>query len=163
MHALPEMKTPHKIGTGQKSDLTAIHPWGCKAWVKRLDVGKLEPRAEECRSWASMMSRRDIGFIGLERTELVVERDVYFNESEALEPEEAPVEGRMMHLPTRSIPIHPTPLEIIQNLRNLSTMHQTCQTRHVNLKTSKNTPKIHPEMHQTPPETPIPAPHQRSR
>ena len=47
-HTLPEMKMPHEIGTGQKPDLSAIRPWGCKAWVKRLDVRKLEPRAEEC-------------------------------------------------------------------------------------------------------------------
>ena len=35
--------------TREKLDLSAIYPWGCKAWVKRLDVGKLDPRAEECR------------------------------------------------------------------------------------------------------------------
>jgi hypothetical protein len=46
--ALPEMKTPHEIGSGEKPDLSAVRPWGCKPWVKRLGVWKLEPRAEEC-------------------------------------------------------------------------------------------------------------------
>jgi hypothetical protein len=47
--ALPEMKTPHEIGSGEKPDLSVVRPWGCKAWVRRLGIGKLEPRAEECR------------------------------------------------------------------------------------------------------------------
>ena len=46
---LNQPKTPYEMATGQKLDLTNVHPWGCKAWVKRLDVGKLKPRAEECR------------------------------------------------------------------------------------------------------------------
>jgi hypothetical protein len=41
------MKTPHEMGTGEKPDLSAVRAWGTKAWVKRLNAGKLEPRAEE--------------------------------------------------------------------------------------------------------------------
>jgi hypothetical protein len=47
MCVLPNSKTPHEMGTGKKPDLSALCPWGCKAWVKKLDTGKLEPRAEE--------------------------------------------------------------------------------------------------------------------
>ena len=32
--ALPEMKTLHEMGTGEKPDLLGVHPWGAKAWVK---------------------------------------------------------------------------------------------------------------------------------
>ena len=47
--SLKDNKTPLKLATGMKPDLLGVHPWGCKAWVKRLDVRKLNPRAEECR------------------------------------------------------------------------------------------------------------------
>ena len=53
------------MGTGKKPDLSAVHPWGCKAWVKQLDAGKLKLRAE----------------VG------------YFNEDEALMPDEVLIEG----------------------------------------------------------------------
>ena len=46
--ALTKLKTPFEMATGQKPDLSGVHPWGCRAWVKRLNGGKLEPRAIEC-------------------------------------------------------------------------------------------------------------------
>ena len=45
--ALKYDKTPLELVTGIKPDLSGIVPWGCKAWVKQLYVGKLEPRVEE--------------------------------------------------------------------------------------------------------------------
>jgi hypothetical protein len=91
-HALPEMKTPHEIGTGEKPDLSAVCPWGCKVWVKRLGVGKLEPRAEECRFMGIDSESKGYRIYWPGKNRVSIERDVYFNESEALEPEEAPVE-----------------------------------------------------------------------
>lgn len=45
--ALPDLKTPHEMGTGKKPDLSGIRAWGCKVWVKKLNIGKLDMRAEE--------------------------------------------------------------------------------------------------------------------
>jgi hypothetical protein len=45
--ALPDMKMPHEMGTGKKPDLSGIRAWGCKVWVKKLNIGKLDMRAEE--------------------------------------------------------------------------------------------------------------------
>ena len=47
--ALKQPKTPLEMATSHKPDLSGTYPWGCKVWVKRLDVGKLEPQVEECR------------------------------------------------------------------------------------------------------------------
>jgi hypothetical protein len=66
--ALTDPRTPHERATGKKLDLSTVHPWGCKVWVKRLDVGKLEPRTEECRFVGIDTESKAIGFIGQERT-----------------------------------------------------------------------------------------------
>ena len=102
---LPEMKMLHEIGTGQKPDLSKIHPWGCKAWVKRLDVGKLKPRAEECCFVGINEESKGYRIYWLGKNRVSVERDVYFNENEALQPEEAPVEWENDYLLTN--PKHP--------------------------------------------------------
>jgi len=44
---LATSKTPHEIGMGEKLDLLQLCEWGATVWIKRLDAGKLEPRAEQ--------------------------------------------------------------------------------------------------------------------
>ena len=113
MHALPEMKMLHEIGMGQKLDLSKICPWGCKAWVKMLDVGKLEPRAEECRFMGINDKSKGYRIYWPGKNRVSVERDGYFNENKALQPEEAPVEGGNDDLLTN--PEHPHTLNASQN------------------------------------------------
>jgi len=81
------MKTPHEIGMGEKLDLSPVCPWGCKAWVKRLGVGKLEPRAKECCFVGIDSELKGYRIYWPGKNCVSVERDVYFDESEALEPE----------------------------------------------------------------------------
>ena len=95
---------PHEIGTGQKPDLSAICPWGCKAWVKRLDVGKLKPRAEECRFVGIDDESKGYRIYWPGKNRVSIERDVYFNEIKAFQPEEAPVEGGNDHSPNLKHP-----------------------------------------------------------
>jgi hypothetical protein len=90
---LPEMKTPHEMGTGEKPDLSAVHPWGCKTWVKKLDAGKLKPRAEECRFVGINNESKGYRIYWPGKNRVGIERDVYFNENEVLETEEIPIEG----------------------------------------------------------------------
>jgi len=47
--ALPWLKTPIEVATGNKPDLSLLREWGATAWVRQLDTGKLDPRAEEGR------------------------------------------------------------------------------------------------------------------
>jgi hypothetical protein len=35
------------MGTGEKPDLSDPHQFGCTAWVKNLNAGKLDPRTVE--------------------------------------------------------------------------------------------------------------------
>ena len=41
-------KTPYEIWTGRKPVLTHLRVWGCPAYVKRLLIDKLRPRADKC-------------------------------------------------------------------------------------------------------------------
>jgi hypothetical protein len=131
--------------------------------VKRLDVGKLEPRAEECHFMGIDDKSKEYRIYWPGKNRVSVERDVYFNESKALEPEEAPVEGENDALTNSKHPHtsntsrnNPESLQPVNNAPNMS--NETHKSKNV-----ENMPEIRPEMHQTPPETPIPAPHQRSR
>src|SRR6202522_300616 len=91
--ALKVPKTPLEMATNCKPDLSGAYPWGCKVWVKRLDVGKLEPRAEECRFVGIDSESKGFRVYWPGKNRVVIERDVYFNENDALEPEEVQVEG----------------------------------------------------------------------
>ena len=86
-------KTPLELATGIKPDLSTIHPWGCRAWVKRLDVGKLEPRAELCRFVGVDVESKGLRVYWPGKNRVSVERDVYFNENEALANDEVLIEG----------------------------------------------------------------------
>ena len=89
---LYESKTPIEMGTNQKPDLSIVRPWGCKMWVKRLDAGKLEPRAEECRFVGVDSESKGYRVYWPGKNRVSVERDAYFNEKEALEPDEVSIE-----------------------------------------------------------------------
>src|ERR1700678_160214 len=91
--ALQDLKTPTEIATGNKPDLSTVHPWGCKAWVKRVKVGKLEPRADECRFVGVDTESKGFRIYWPGKNRVSIERDVYFNEQEALEPDEVVIEG----------------------------------------------------------------------
>ena len=86
-------KTPIEMGSNQKPDLSAVRPWGCKMWVKRLDVGKLDPCTEECRFVGIDSESKGFRVYWPGKNRVSVERDAYFNEKEALEPDEAQIEG----------------------------------------------------------------------
>ena len=91
--AISDSKTPFEMGTGVKPDLSTVYSWGCKVWVKRVDSGKLEPRAEECRFMGVDSESKGYWIYWPGKNCVSVERDVYFNEREALEPDEVPIGG----------------------------------------------------------------------
>ena len=90
---------PFEVATGQKPDLSYIRPWGCKAWVKRLDVGKLKPRAEECRFIGVDVESKGYRVYWPGKNRVSVERDVYFDKNEALEHDEVQIEGENDDIP----------------------------------------------------------------
>ena len=119
--ALDDLKTPFEKATGNKPNLSTVHPWGCKVWVKRLDVGKLEPRAEECRFVGIDNESKGYRVYWPGKNRVGIERDVYFNENECLEPDEVPIEGGNDILTNSNVPqpqnprIDPLPLEPVEN------------------------------------------------
>ena len=92
-------KTPLELATGQKPNLSRVYPWGCKAWVKVLDVGKLEPRAEECRFVGFDSESKGYRVYWPEKRHISIERDIYFNEKDTLVDDEVQIEGET-HIPT---------------------------------------------------------------
>ena len=86
-------KTPHELAMGRKPNLSGIHLWGCKAWVKRLDVGKLEPWAEEYHFMGFNNESKGFQVYWPGKNRVSIERDIYFNEKEALENDEVQIEG----------------------------------------------------------------------
>ena len=91
--ALKHDKTPLELATGHKLDLLSVHPWGCKAWVKRLDVGKLEPRAKLCFFVGIDAESKGFRVYWPGKNQVSIEQDVYFNETKALVNDEALIEG----------------------------------------------------------------------
>ena len=91
--ALNDSKTSIKMATSIKPDLLTVHPWGCKAWVKRLKVGKLDPRAEKCRFVGVDTESKGYRIYWPGKHLVSIKRDVYFNEQEASEPDEVEIEG----------------------------------------------------------------------
>ena len=86
-------KTPYEVATSQKPDLSNVHPWGCKAWVKRLDVGKLDPRAELCHFVGIDSESKGFRVYWPGKNRVSIERDIYFNENDVLMHDEVFVEG----------------------------------------------------------------------
>ena len=147
------------MAVGKKPDLSVVHPWGCKIWVKRLNVGKLEPRAEECRFVGVDSESKGYRVYWPGRNRVGIERDVYFNENEVLAPEEIQIEGGndiftnpnhpqpYPNSQTNSIP--PQPVVIASNRSNENDPEEAP------IETPLNQPKTGN------PENPTSAPHER--
>ena len=41
-------KTPYEIWTAKSHSLSFLKIWGCEAYVKRLQLGKLTPKSDKC-------------------------------------------------------------------------------------------------------------------
>lgn len=118
--SLLETKTPIEMATSHKPDLSIIHQWGYRMWVKHLDVGKLEPCAEEGCFVGVDSESKGYRVDWPSKNHVSIEWDAYFNEKEALEADEAPIEGEndipskldhRQHLNNSQNPPH-TPLSI---------------------------------------------------
>ena len=108
---LKDDKTPLELATGEKPDLSSVHPWGCRAWVKRLDVGKLDPRAEECRFIGIDAESKGYRVYWPRKNCVSIERDIYFNKKEALVNDEVLIEGETDVCTNLNLP-HPFRTEI---------------------------------------------------
>ena len=97
-------KTPLELATGNKPNLTGIRPWGCKAWVKQIDVGKLEAKADECCFVGFDSKSKGFQVYWPGRNRVSIEWDVYFNEKDALANDEALIEGETIKRTNLNLP-----------------------------------------------------------
>ena len=138
---LYESKTPIEMGTNQKPDLSIVCPWGCKMWIKRLDVRKLKPCAEECRFVGVDSESKGYRVYWPGKNHVSVERDAYFNEKEALEPDEVSIDeendlptnlDHHQHLDNPSKTPLMNPINLLCNLEHKSLNHHTqTKNRHI--------------------------------
>ena len=101
-----------ELATGQKPNFSGVYLWGCKAWVKILDVGKLEPRAKECRCVGFNRKSKGFRVYWPGKKCLSIKRDIYFNKRELLADDEVHIEGKTTI---------PTNLNYHQSLSQLTT------------------------------------------
>jgi hypothetical protein len=134
---LPDFKTPHEMATGEKPNLVGMHQWGCKVWVRKLDAGKLDARAEEGCFVGIDSESKGYRIYWPGKNRVSIEKDVYFNEDEELK---SSLRGRMTYLTIRMFPSLPAPLH---KLPNMKTMHMH-PAKVLNPKMSKTQPKICP-------------------
>jgi hypothetical protein len=106
-------KTPHEVATSQKPDLSKVHPWGCKAWVKRLDIGKLKPRAELCHFVGIDTESKGFRVYWPGKNRVSIERDVYFNENDISASDKVLIERETNICTNSNIP-HPSRPKINQ-------------------------------------------------
>jgi hypothetical protein len=138
--ALKEPKTPFEMATNNKPDLSGVYPWGCKVWVKRLDVGKLKPRAEECRFIGVDSESKGFRVYWPGKNCVGIERDVYFNEKDALEPDEVHIEEENDNYPILII------IDLLTTLKTHKTHNRPPKRSQIS---QKITPKHKPLNHQT--------------
>jgi hypothetical protein len=62
-------------------------------WVKWLDAGKLDPRAEEAHFVGFNEESKGFQIYWPKKHKVSIERDVYFDKNQALEPDKVSIEG----------------------------------------------------------------------
>ena len=90
---LAELKTPHKVATGDKPDLSQLCEWGTTVWIKQLDAGKLDLRAEEACFVGYNDESKGFRIYWPKKHKISIERDMYFDKNHTLKPDEVSIEG----------------------------------------------------------------------
>ena len=164
--ALPKLKTPYKVATGKKPDLLQLCEWGTTVWVKQLDAGKLDPRAEEAHFVGFDDKSKGFWIYWPKKFKVSIERDVYFDKNQALQPDEVSIEG-VEYVFTNSDTLQPSstsqdilkdpePVETTPTTPNEAPEPKNIKSPVVNLLKS---PSSSPE---SPQNAPIPPQHQRT-
>jgi len=160
------LKTPYEVATGKKPNLSQLCEWGTTVWVKWLDAGKLDPRAEEACFIGFDDESKGFQIYWPKKFKVSIERDVYFNKNQALQPDEVSIEGvedvftnsdtSQPSSTSQDIPKDPEPVETTPTAPNEAPEPENIKSPVVNLPKS---PSSSPE---SPQNAPIPPPHQRT-
>jgi hypothetical protein len=105
--ATPNGKTPYEMVTSNKPDLSITQEFRTTAWVKKIDVGKLEPWAEEGRFLGFNEEAKGYRIYWPKKRNVTIEHDIQFNGNQTLQPttEHVQFEGEMGPItkPTRTL------------------------------------------------------------
>ncbi|KAJ2921694.1 hypothetical protein H1R20_g15407, partial [Candolleomyces eurysporus] len=77
--SVPTLKTPYEIVTGNKPNLSTLHPWGAKVLVKDLKAGKLQSRVREGRYLGPDEEALGSRIYWEGKRSVTVEREVFFD------------------------------------------------------------------------------------
>ena len=125
-------KTPYEIVHGTKPHLAGIQEFGAAAYIKSLDAGKLDPRAQKGRFVGYDLDSKGYRIYWPTKRTITVERDVTFNHEDfRLQSDE-------------SVVIFGDVLD--EGERN-KIIHEPHQTSHELPSTHPEPPMTHPEPH----------------
>jgi hypothetical protein len=153
--ALTGLKTPFEVATGKKPDLLQLCEWGAIVWVKCLDAGKLDPRAEEARFVGFDDESKGYRIYWPKKFRISIERDVYFDKDRALQPDEVPIEGVEDVFDNLDIPQSSNTFEPAKTTLDVPTDNPEPK----NIENLLKTPTITPDTLETQ-NTPVHPPHQ---
>ncbi|KAF7367236.1 Retrovirus-related Pol polyprotein from transposon TNT 1-94 [Mycena sanguinolenta] len=175
--ALPNCITPMEKATNKKPNLSKLLEWGAPVWVKVKDAGDLEVRAKKAYFVGYDLRAKGMRLWPGTR-KVVVERDVYFNEKDALTPGTTSIEGewddddifdRPSTEPSNSAKTAPKSDEAPRNEQNRGLTDTTVPPIPENLRASPPPAPDPAPSEIPPPETPAestpppPPPHARKR
>ena len=135
--ALPDSKTPLEMATGIRPDLSDIHEWGCRVWVKHTHSSKLGSKVKVGRFIGYDEESKGYRIYWEDRRAVTVERDVYFDKRSASVPETTLIEGetyRNTNQPLNSV----TPAENVEQPTNKDTSRQTVNASGKSIENAKN-------------------------
>ena len=109
--------TPYELWFGKKPKLSFLKVWGCDAYVKKLQPGKLEPKSKKCVFIG--YPKETVGYTFYHRSEgkIFIAKNGSFIEKEFLSKE---VRGRKVELDEVIVPA--PKLESISSLKSVQVM-----------------------------------------
>src|SRR6266850_5187943 len=164
---LPKSKTPLEMATGTCPDLSNIHEWGSRVWVKRTHSSKLASKVNTGRFIGFDEESKGYRIYWDEKRTVTVERDVYFDKKSALEPETTLIEGendapsnQHRNFPTQHTPTKKDKSSAVQhNVRESDTRQsQRTPERRNRANSDQNPSTIGRDMVHTNSPTPQPTP-----
>ena len=135
--ALPDSKTPLEMATGERPDLSDVHEWGCKVWVKRTHSPKLKSRVDTGRFIGFDEESKGYRIYWEDRRSVTVERDVYFEKRGLSAPETTLIEGET-HRDDNQVQNAVTPTENIESPKNQDTVRQTVNAPRKSIENATN-------------------------
>jgi hypothetical protein len=162
--ALPEAKTPHEMGTGEKPNLANLIEFGRKVWVKPKKSPKLTNPAVEGHFVGYNDETKDGLRIYWPGKHLVtVERDVSFNKNDVAPHKSVQIEGgeESINSPTFTAPAAPEKPQDDGMTPQRDNNNEKSKTSETHLEPDPTPAESTPITNPAPPEPPASPPHQR--